>query len=191
MALGRLFDMAADEFLIASVHIDRNNINGEFLQVAAQFAYWNEKYAEAQRAQQIAELDLKKLIATVHVRERARLIEEAPEEEVGTGKNVRTRRKLPNADDVAQAVEGTLEVQNARQGIAEASVEAHRLGGVCSAVRTKKDMLIAYGSMLREEMRGDPSIRAEQRERTSFEQQEEADAGGGSWRSRQMPPESA
>jgi hypothetical protein len=128
------------------VQIDEMAINVEFTTIAAHFAYYNERYAEAVREYLHAERERKLQHARLSLVKRELLAK---------------GDKKPTEGTVTASVE-TDEVYQAayvREIDAEASKE--RLRGVLEALRTKREMLVSLGAQLRVEMQGDPLLRAE------------------------------
>lgn len=144
-----VFEEAFDpERVCDSTEIVETNLQGEFVRVGGDLAYYNGRYSDALEMYLKAKHNLK-FVAAVS---RKRLREEAQAK--GT--------KLTEG-----ALEDLVEVDPAmvacREELIAAEVLKSRVGGIIEAVVTKRDMLVSLGAHVREEMRGQPSISSEER----------------------------
>lgn len=126
--------------------INEARIQHEFMRVASDLARWNQKLAEATEAVQLAEHKLEYVEA--HIYHHIRIAAQADGEKISENA-IQSRIKL---DDLYRAQRDTL---------IKASKRLLEIKGAVQAIITKRDMLISLGAHLREEMKGDPSIRSE------------------------------
>lgn len=138
---------STDKYLQQCVQIDPLNISNEFTRVAAELAYWNEKYAEALRMSLHAKIQRERMHASLYFEKRKQF------EAAGT--------KVTEAG-LEAAIEVDPRYANLRDEEADANGEYARLRGVSEAVKTKKDMLVSLGAQVRAEM-DDPVIRQQHR----------------------------
>ena len=131
------------------VAINPVDIQSEFIRVAADLARWNEKFADATRVFRLAEYRLDTIEAHVYLH--VRQIAEADGDRISEG----TIRARINIDG---------RVKEGKETLIEAEAELLSIKGTVQALITKRDMLISLGAHLREEMKGDPSIRSNQRD---------------------------
>lgn len=133
-----------EPYLRASLRINPDDIQEEFVRVPGDLAYWNSRYADAQRAQLTAELDEKVLKAELEAPVRLALISagaKVTESMVKAG--------VESHDDYVQAQRHTIDCE----------VEKSKCFGYLDAIRSKRDMIISLGAHIRAEMQGDPLVR--------------------------------
>jgi len=145
MTTAMIHDMEVDAYLKECVSIDRTDLNGEFMRVSADMAYWNEQYAQVVREFHHAKLDASNEEALLRIEHRARL-EDDPDV------------KRVTESMVESAVTQDDRYQRSRRLRIEAEVEKTRVGGIVDSIRSKRDMLVSLGAMVRAEMKGDPSV---------------------------------
>lgn len=125
-------------------------IQEEYVRLPSDLAYWNKQYAEAQRVELKAKARAKRARADAQLRIRQEAADDG--------------RKM--TDKIAEAeTEIDADVAEAEDFYADAVADRSRLYGVVDAVRAKKDMLVSLGAHVRAELEGDPSLRAEARNR--------------------------
>jgi len=138
-----LHDTSLDEYARECVQIDRHDLQGEFMRVAADLAYWNEQYAVAYGAHTRSKLEAERIEAELRIAVRERL------EDAGK----KTTESMVDANVTRHKT--YLAARAAQIDAEEAKV---RLGGYLDAIRAKREMLISLGAMVRSEMRADPTI---------------------------------
>lgn len=136
-------NVANDQYLRECVEIDQSDLNDEFIKIPSAIAYWNHQLAEATKAHAIAKLD--------YDREWARLF--------CALRDGRGDKKAPAVDAIKAMCDMDPELYDLQLDVIEKDAERIRLRGVVDAVLGKRDMLQSLGAKLREEMRGDPSLR--------------------------------
>lgn len=137
-----------DDYLRECVRIDPLRIQDEFVRIPADLAYWNARYADAQRAFLMAKIDLDVIKAKLGPLTRRAIADKG-------GK--------ATEDLIKNMVESHADVIDAREQLAVTEVEKSRLYGCLDAIRSKKEMLISLGAHMRAEMEGDPSLRQQAR----------------------------
>lgn len=143
-ALTDLGDVEVTQYLKECVTIEPMALEEEFIRVPSDIAYWGAKWADAQKAANMAKLARDQAEAAIEAEYRT---EAATNGEKVTEKMIASRVV---SDERMQAVEIAL---------IDAEAEAARAKAFAEAVRSKKDMVISLGSQVRAEMQADPSIR--------------------------------
>lgn len=139
-----------DDYLRQCVKINPEDIQGEFVRIPSDLAYWNAQYAATMRRHLFSKIDTKVLRARLEPIIRAALIEAGAKLTEGM---------------VKAAVDSDDRVIEAEHMEAEADVAKNECYGYLDSIRSKKDMLISLGAQLRAEMEGDPLIREQVRSR--------------------------
>ncbi len=134
-----------DAYLRECVRIEPLAIQEEYVRLPADLAYWNAKYAEAQREFLMSKVDLDVL---------ERELYPVVRQELETS-GQRVTEKMIEAG-IGQSSLWT----EAKQRVARADADKAKMYGVLDAVRTKRDMLVSLGAHLRAEMEHDPTLRA-------------------------------
>lgn len=132
-----------DAYLRECTEIDPNDLNDEFVKIPGAIAYWNAQLAEATRLHAIAKLD--------YEREWARLF--------CTLRDGKGDKKAPAVDAIKAMCDTDDDLYELKLDVIEKDAERMRLRGIVDAVLGKRDMLQSLGAKLREEMRGDPTLR--------------------------------
>lgn len=140
-AMADLHGLAVDKFLRECVEVFPEAITQEMTNIPGHIAYWTTRYANAQRDFQRAEQALDQLKARKRI-------------------HYRTSIAKATVDAVNDAVETDEEYVAARVAVIEAEAIMARTKGYSQAVQTKRDMLMCLGGILRDELRGDPHIKA-------------------------------
>jgi len=142
--VANLKDVEVSEYLKQCVDMVPEQINEEFSRMSADYAYWNEKYAEANRLELVTEWSEKKAYASAYLQKKM-------EAQVSSTKTSEATldAEVKTSQVYGRAVEEHIEARAAT---------AH-LKGVLEALKTKREMLISSGAHLRQEMQGDPIIR--------------------------------
>lgn len=133
-----------DEYLRECVRINPEDIQGEYLRIPADLAYWNAQYAAALRDFLTAEIDVKVTKGRAYAAVREAIVMKG-------GKPTEEQTKAlveSNEDYIAQ-----------QYAAVDAEVRKNELYGKLDSIRSKKEMLISLGAHLRAEMEGDPSLR--------------------------------
>lgn len=142
--MSKLNDIDVETFLKDSVLIDPLCITDEYVRLPSDLAYWNQRHSDALKAHLRAKIELDRVEAMVYLEKREGGVD---------GKRL-------TVDGVNAAVAVDPRVLSAREAAVLAEVEKSRLHGVVSAVGAKKDMLVSLGAHVRQEMDGDPVVRA-------------------------------
>lgn len=142
--MARLKDVEIGDYLKECVDLVPELLSEEFARMSADYAYWNERYAAANRAELAAEWARDKAYAATYL-----------------------RRKLELEAEGKKAPEATVDAEVRTDAAYGAAVEAHiaakaereHLRGVLEALRTKREMLVSAGAHQRQEMQGDMAMR--------------------------------
>ncbi|KKN67989.1 hypothetical protein LCGC14_0455450 [marine sediment metagenome] len=137
-------DVSIDEYLMQCITIDELLLDDAFKRTPAELAYWNARFAEANRSFLIEKLDCDRMGAQLYLEHREILL---------------TLERKPTEAMIKASVESDDRYYEARTKLVTAEAERVRLRGVCEAMITKKDMLQSLGAKLRAEMSGDPAVR--------------------------------
>lgn len=139
-------DVEMDDYFRTCIEIDPVQIEAVSMQLPAGFAYWNEKYAQAMRAELLAAHELSILRDQLRLMVRARL--EAVKEKV-------------TESMVEAKVSEDESYRSAKLAAIEAEAEAVRLKGRLEAIRMARDMVMQIGAQIRAEKAGDPQVRSQ------------------------------
>lgn len=137
--MAKLRDLEIDDYLKQCIELEPEVITEEMSRISADYAYWNEKYAMANRVQLEAEFHEKKTKAQLYLKHR----------EPETGK------KAPTVDAIDAMVTVDPLFEEAHMKLIAAQAEASYLKGVLETLRTKREMLISVGAHKRQEEKGD------------------------------------
>lgn len=119
------------------VQIDRSDLEGEYLRLAADYAYIVEQYAEAVQALELLKARLDSVRAATRVQLRKlRMDEEA---------------KAPSERRLDTEIEADATVQSVRAAVAAATGDKTALRGLLDALSMKRDMLVNLGAHARQE----------------------------------------
>ena len=144
-AAGSLEDLGIDAGLVESVRFDPLCLEEEFVRTAPDVAFWNTRYAVAEEEAGMAELEKKRVEARLQLMYRQRCQDE----------KVKIVEKL-----IDSKVEMDDEMFEAKLKALRAETWRVKVKGWCQALSVRRDMLIQQGAAVREEMKGDPSLRA-------------------------------
>lgn len=133
-----------DAFARASVVIDQNDLNLEFITLSSRYAYFSEKYVEAVREVQKAKMDLEHIQA-------AKLLLYREHAKVCTPK--------PTVDEVNAKVQIDPEVMRAELHLLDKDIVKQKTRHILDAMMIKRDMLQSLGAKVRAEMALDPVTR--------------------------------
>lgn len=133
------------QYEVECTRIDDFDLQGEYVRVSADLAYWNSRYADAYKTWRESSLTLEQMTASLSMVIRDQL----------TSQN----KGRVTVAEVEQWLLATPDYQRLKQSEIDAEYEKVRLNGVVDAIRTKKEMLISLGAHLRAEMGNDPAIR--------------------------------
>lgn len=142
-------DVTLDEYLIQCVTIDELLLDDAFKRTPAELAYWNARFADANRAYLLEKIESDRMAAQLYLEQREILL---------------TLERKPTEAMIKASVECDDRHYNARIKLVTAEAEKVRLRGVCEAMLAKKDMLQSLGAKLRAEMAGDPTVRGQHRD---------------------------
>lgn len=134
-----------EEYLKESVSINRSDLNGEFMRLSSDMAYWNEIHSQSVRAYHEAKLACEISIAELGLNVRDGLERDATVKKVTEGLVESTMKSDPRYREALGAKY-------------DAEHEKTRVMGIVDAIRAKRDMLISLGAMVRTEMKHDPTI---------------------------------
>lgn len=142
--MAKLKDVEIDDYLKECVDMVPDLLSEEFARMSADYAYWNERYAAANRRELEAEWGVSKAYSATYLRKKLAL------EEAG--------KKAPEATVDAE-VKADEAYGAAVQEHIDAQAEREHLKGVLEALRTKREMLVSAGAHQRQEMQGDMAMR--------------------------------
>ncbi len=142
--MAKLKDLDVSQYLKDCVDMVPEQINEEFARMSADYAYWNEKYSEANRLELVREWEVSKAYASLYLQKKFDL------EAAG--------KKAPEASVDAE-VKTSQVYGAAMEAHIEAQAEREHLKGILEALKTKREMLVSAGAHLRQEMQGDPIMR--------------------------------
>ena len=135
-----------DDYLVDSVTIDENNLNAEYMRVAADLAYWSKKSGEAQFEHLAAKAAIKRCEGVASERARSLLEADPSVSKITEGK-------------VDARAQQDKDVADAHDRFAHAAAWRTTVDGYVEAVKTKKDMLVSLGADLRKERENEPYLR--------------------------------
>jgi hypothetical protein len=156
--MAKLMDLDVDDYLKQCVQLEPEALSEEFGRISADYAYWNEKYANANKAHLMAEWEEEKT--------EARLRLKFKEPEAG--------KKPPTEGTVDAAVKLAPEYEAVHLVTLTHQAERDYLKGVLETLRTKREMAISMGAHLRQEAKGDLRIM----ERNELERAAQRFSGG-------------
>lgn len=164
--MATLHDRDVDDYFRDCVTTDRLDLRSEQERVAADLAYWSERYADAVRAYEEAKLAVEVTEAELEITERAQMELGATEEpdpldEPAPAKKGKPRA-LPKVTEsmVKAAVHSSARYIEARRGQIAAEVEKERIRGRVRAIGVKAEQLVGLGAHERLELSKDPAYRA-------------------------------
>jgi hypothetical protein len=135
-----------EQYLTDCVQLEPMALQEEYVRIAPDLAYWNQKFATAQETFLRAKYALDELEAKLYIEHRERL--------------VNSGAKFTEAL-IDSTVRSDPRIHDARDDLVRAESDKWKMNGVVDAVRTKRDMLVSLGAHVRAEMQGDPSLRHE------------------------------
>jgi len=144
--MAKLGELDVEQFLHDAVQIEPLALQEEYIRVAPDLAYFNERYSRALERSMIAKLAVDQTEARLQIAVRQALLN--------------TSQKITEAL-VEASVTTHEDMTTAREEQIQADVEKSRLHGVLDAIRTKRDMLVSLGAHVRSELQGDPSLRVQ------------------------------
>lgn len=142
----RIHDLEFPEELYDAVFIAPEQIKEEFARVPSDLAYWNARFAEAAREAQLAKGHVKQVRARLFIEYRERL---------------RSEDSKVTDTLIDAYVENDPQVIDANLNAVETEAERMRLYGHIDSIRSKRDMLVSLGSVVRSEMEHDPVIKSD------------------------------
>jgi hypothetical protein len=155
-------EVEVDAYLYDSVNVEPEALDEEFIRIAADLAYWNERYARAHKAHLLAKLDAERAEAVLLLEVRETALTEwraAKLASAGAKDKGESAGREPAGEIVRARMVSDPRYHEVRLAELEAEVERTRLRGVVSALEAKKDMLQSIGAKLRSEM-SDPLLRS-------------------------------
>lgn len=168
--MAELHDMEVEQYLKDSVDLAPEDLEGEFIRLPADLAYWNHQFALAVQEVHRAKFVREQTYGRRRTELREELVQAARDAydtahaEASDADKKKLRLKAPTVDDIDAAVVSDEVYAEAKQREIEAEGTKARLYGVVDAVRTKRDMLIQMGADRRVEMQGDPILRQQARD---------------------------
>lgn len=165
---GELVDPATGEVIVskaqlAAVTIDDLALDEEMMRAPRDIAYWQARFSESVNAYLLEEAEHEKASGRRHLEIKA-VSQETEKLVFGKGQVI----KKPTVDDIKAAVAADEELFEIRQRVIQAEALMKRLKGFCDALTAKKDMTQSLGAKLREQLRGDPALRASHRESREY-----------------------
>jgi hypothetical protein len=151
-------DVLLSKKQIEVVRLDELQLNREFCNIAGDLAYWNGIYADAFERFLLEKHELKVTEAKLWLKYRSETSEVKPRVS-----DTEIKSMMHSHPDWISA--------NLRRIQAEA--EAKRAGGFAESVKAKKDGLQSLGAKVREEMRGDPTVREQHREAQEYDRDDD------------------
>lgn len=128
-----------EDCLKKSIEIDTRDLQSEYARVSADIAHYSECLAEAYRSLNSAKLQKDVEEARLYLLHR------------NMGRDA--QGKLPTETTIQSRVRLEPTYLAASEVIIEAELQVKMLGGVCEAIRTKRDMLVSLGATVRTEMK--------------------------------------
>lgn len=136
-------DFVLEEAVTTVVAVEPLALEEEFVRVPSDLAFWNERFARAQRAVLLEKAVLERVEAELSELHRGML---------------KAAGKATDAM-VEERVHRDPTYQRQKKAVADAEYEKLRAYGVVDAIRTKRDMIISLGAHIRAEMARDPVVR--------------------------------
>ena len=144
--------LSVGAFVKDSVDIEPMALEQEYQRVPSDLAYWNERYARALKVHLTCKAGEKTYEAYLKIEHREALHAAREGEKSGSGRVTESM--------VEAAVLTDPRYQKFQDERVNAEVEKVRIAGILDALRAKKDMLVSLGAHVRQEMEGDPVVRA-------------------------------
>lgn len=134
-----------NKFALASVSIDSNNLNSEFICLSSQYAYFAEKYTDAVKKHQLAKAESENTRASklLYYREAAKMY-----------------ASKSTVDEINARVQLDAEVRKTDLDLLNADIERQKLKQILDAIMIKRDMLQSLGAKVRAEMSLEPVTRS-------------------------------
>src|SRR5581483_865017 len=139
----------------------------EFVRWSGDYAYWNQRFADASRLAAKAKLEREQthsrltleVVATAEAK-----IEAAANATLDPAKKKDAKApKMPTVGEIEARVITNEQYSTAKMAEMDAAIEQERISGVLQMLRGKKDMLMQLGFTQRAEMGADPMVRDQQR----------------------------
>lgn len=140
-----LEDLGVDAGLCEAVRFDPICLEEEFIRTGPDVAFWNTRYADAELESGKAKLERKRTEARLQLKYRAKCEDD----------KVKVVEKL-----IESMVESDEEMYEAKLSELRAEHWRVKVKGWCDALSVRRDMLVQQGAAVREEMKGDPALRA-------------------------------
>lgn len=137
-----------DGYYKECVETDPRNLDDMLKRLPADFAFWNEQYANALRRELRADMNMRTVSDSLRIVKR---------------EEIEALRGKATESMVDAEVTADRNYAKAREELIDAEVEATRLKGRLEALRIKRDMVMQIAAQTRIEMMGDPMVRAERR----------------------------
>lgn len=163
----KLNEIDVEDFLARCVQIEPMMLEEEFVSLPSQMAYWNERYAQANRTYLQAKIKREGTFARVRLelKAKAEMTSQEAADDKAEDKKKAAKPKGPTVDDLKAMTDQNPEVRAAVEHELMSEVEYDRLRGVMEALRAKREMLVSLGAHLRAEMAVNPNMREEVRSR--------------------------
>ena len=143
-------EIRMESYLRECVEIDQLALSSEYERMPSDFAFWNERYAQAYQHWDQRVIARKSLYASLYMEARR-----AP---------VIPPAKALTVEDVKMTVESELVYMKALSDESQAEFEKVRLFGIMESLRTKREMLVSLGATIRQELQNDPVLRERARQ---------------------------
>lgn len=129
-------DQTEEDYIVACVTIDMEDLRKEFQRVSADLAYWNAQAADLEGDIVLSKAKLKEVEGHGHLN--------APDILVANGKKA-------TVDNCKACTAIAPSVIAAHKDLAEITGEIKRIKGICEAISRKGDMLVSLGAYIRSE----------------------------------------
>lgn len=151
--INKLKALKVEEFLIESVEIDPLRIQEHYVSIAAQYAFWSHKFADAERIRDLTKVEEARVRGTLELKHRQDMLDAGAK---------------PTESQIAARVNLDPTLFDITTELVEASFHVTRLKGVLQALSIKNQSLMSLGAHVRQEMQGDPLLRQQARNASAF-----------------------
>jgi hypothetical protein len=136
---------------LEAISINDFDLHNELVKYPGELAYWNARYSDAIEEYLLAKHEYEIVKARIYLTIKTER----------TLKAKKSKSKPPTGDDMKALVPDDVEYQEVHMDLIETEIEKEKCRRFAEAMVAKGDMLRSLGAKLREEMKGDPSVRRE------------------------------